>query len=63
MAASKRLRDGKESTANREIVKRPGKDDVHEQREHNQHAEGVIRRPSPEPQESGRGHRSPEGKD
>lgn len=37
--------EGEEEAAKREIVEDPGKDDVHEQREKGQEAEGVITPP------------------
>ncbi|WP_394846780.1 hypothetical protein LZC95_04860 [Pendulispora brunnea] len=37
--------DPKEDSAKREILKKPGKDDVHEQREPEQEREGTTRAP------------------
>lgn len=34
--------NGKEQQVKEEVVKKPGKDDVHEQREENQPKEGVV---------------------
>jgi hypothetical protein len=48
--------DEKGESAKREIAKRPGKDDVHEQREPDQKAEGMIRTPAGSPS---RGERRP----
>lgn len=39
----------KEQQAKREIVKKPNPHDVHEQREHGQREEGVVKKPTPAP--------------
>jgi hypothetical protein len=46
MSASNDPRNGKQNAANREIAERPGKDDLHEQREPEQPVEGTVQTPS-----------------
>ncbi len=43
--------DKKEDAAKHEILKRPGKDDVHEQRERDQERPGTIHQPAQTPVE------------
>jgi hypothetical protein len=56
---SKPKTGSKEEAAKRQSAARPGKEDVHEQREQGQEREGVVRQPQPSPaRERGNARRS-----